>query len=214
MINDDSLYAFKTKADEARVYGINGCLCKDCVNKRLIREWHRIQGTEQFQNFKDFIQHAKEEIKIIDLAIKKYGIDVYQKQCCCPFHEDDNPSLTFYEKTNTFYCFGCGASGDVIEFIERMENKKKTEVNTPRLVITPQLRYFILKRQNYICNKCGTRLKFSKKHGIGDEVAHIDHIHPYSKRDTYINGAERINEYSNLQGLCQTCSLRKYNRDN
>ncbi len=39
----------------------------------------------------------------------------------CPFHGDEDPSLKIYLKTNTFNCFGCGAAGDVIEFIERYE---------------------------------------------------------------------------------------------
>jgi DNA primase len=39
----------------------------------------------------------------------------------CPFHNDEDPSLKIYPETNTFNCFGCGAAGDVIEFIERYE---------------------------------------------------------------------------------------------
>ena len=45
----------------------------------------------------------------------------------CPFHEDQDPSLKIYHSTNTFHCFGCGAAGDVIEFIERYENLTKHE---------------------------------------------------------------------------------------
>lgn len=32
----------------------------------------------------------------------------------CPLHGEDTPSLRWYEETNTFYCFGCRAGGDVI----------------------------------------------------------------------------------------------------
>lgn len=45
----------------------------------------------------------------------------------CPFHGDEDPSLKVYPETNTFNCFGCGAAGDVIEFIERYEKKGKHE---------------------------------------------------------------------------------------
>jgi DNA primase catalytic core len=45
----------------------------------------------------------------------------------CPFHDDQDPSLKIYTDTNTFNCFGCGAAGDVIEFIERYEKKGKHE---------------------------------------------------------------------------------------
>src|SRR5258708_8427761 len=40
---------------------------------------------------------------------------------CCPFHRDDRPSLIVYPQTGSFHCFGCGAGGDVIEFVRRAE---------------------------------------------------------------------------------------------
>ena len=43
----------------------------------------------------------------------------------CPFHDDKTPSLKIYEKTNTFHCFGCGATGDQIEFIQKFEKITK-----------------------------------------------------------------------------------------
>jgi hypothetical protein len=35
----------------------------------------------------------------------------------CPFHEERNPSFTVNPKHQTFYCYGCGAHGDVISFV-------------------------------------------------------------------------------------------------
>lgn len=40
----------------------------------------------------------------------------------CPFHNERTPSFTVYESTSSFYCFGCGAGGDVVSFVMRMEN--------------------------------------------------------------------------------------------
>ncbi len=45
----------------------------------------------------------------------------------CPFHEDDKPSCRIYPETNTFHCFGCNATGDQIEFIEKYEKCSKHE---------------------------------------------------------------------------------------
>ncbi|HEX2938705.1 MAG TPA: DNA primase, partial [Ruminiclostridium sp.] len=40
----------------------------------------------------------------------------------CPFHSEKSPSFYVFEDTQSFYCFGCGAGGDVITFIRRIEN--------------------------------------------------------------------------------------------
>lgn len=40
----------------------------------------------------------------------------------CPFHNEKTPSFTIYPESQSFYCFGCAAAGDVISFIRRIEN--------------------------------------------------------------------------------------------
>ena len=40
----------------------------------------------------------------------------------CPFHGEKTPSFSVSEQKQFFYCFGCGESGDVISFIEKIEN--------------------------------------------------------------------------------------------
>ena len=46
-------------------------------------------------------------------AVCRYGIPVNRGgKICCPFHEERTPSLKLYD--DHFYCFGCGATGDVI----------------------------------------------------------------------------------------------------
>lgn len=40
----------------------------------------------------------------------------------CPFHGEKTPSFTVYPETDSFYCFGCGTGGDVIEFVRKIEN--------------------------------------------------------------------------------------------
>lgn len=42
--------------------------------------------------------------------------------CNCPFHSEKTPSCTIYPEQQSFYCYGCGAGGDVITFIRRIEN--------------------------------------------------------------------------------------------
>ena len=40
----------------------------------------------------------------------------------CPFHSEKTPSFTVFPASQSFYCFGCGAGGDVITFVRREEN--------------------------------------------------------------------------------------------
>lgn len=45
----------------------------------------------------------------------------------CPFHSEKSGSFTVYPESQSFYCFGCGAGGDVIGFIRRIENLEYVE---------------------------------------------------------------------------------------
>ena len=53
-------------------------------------------------------------------AAERYGIRVGRNGMCrCPFHDDKTPSMKVDRR---FHCFGCGADGDVIDFVSRMES--------------------------------------------------------------------------------------------
>ena len=59
-------------------------------------------------------------------AAERYGIEVKRGgMACCPFHDDKNPSMKLNEEY--FYCFGCGATGDVIDFTARLYNLSPKE---------------------------------------------------------------------------------------
>ena len=62
----------------------------------------------------------------IATVLDRYNLKVDRhNQTCCPFHEEKTASFTVYPKTNTFHCFGCGVSGDSIQFIELYEKINK-----------------------------------------------------------------------------------------
>ena len=59
-------------------------------------------------------------------AAQMYGIEINRSgMACCPFHDDKNPSMKLNEEY--FYCFGCGATGDVIDFAARLYNLSPKE---------------------------------------------------------------------------------------
>lgn len=53
------------------------------------------------------------------ITLKRAGTNL---KGLCPFHSEKTPSFVVYKDTQSYYCFGCGAGGDVINFIMRQEN--------------------------------------------------------------------------------------------
>ncbi len=53
------------------------------------------------------------------VSLKRAGSNL---KALCPFHSEKSPSFTVYPSDNSFYCFGCGAGGDQISFIMKMEH--------------------------------------------------------------------------------------------
>ena len=52
-------------------------------------------------------------------AAERYGYKINRSDMiCCPFHDDHHPSMKL--NRDYFYCFGCGATGDVIDFVVRL----------------------------------------------------------------------------------------------
>lgn len=72
----------------------------------------------------NFLQELKFKTDIEDIistyvTLKKRG---NTSVGLCPFHNEKTPSFTVYNDTQSFYCFGCGAGGDAIGFIRKIEN--------------------------------------------------------------------------------------------
>lgn len=70
------------------------------------------------------ISNLKDQINIVDvvsraLPLRKAGASY---KCVCPFHNEKTPSFNVNEQRQMYYCFGCQASGDVIEFVKNYYN--------------------------------------------------------------------------------------------
>lgn len=71
-----------------------------------------------------FLQELKMKTDIEDVistyvTLKQRGATLVG---LCPFHNEKTPSFTVYPATQSFYCFGCGAGGDAITFVKKIEN--------------------------------------------------------------------------------------------
>jgi len=65
----------------------------------------------------NIFKSVKEAVSTVDAA-SFYGIKVNQSGLCnCPFHNDRTPSMKVDIR---YYCFVCGAKGDVIDFVSRL----------------------------------------------------------------------------------------------
>lgn len=72
----------------------------------------------------EFLQELRDRNDITDVVssyvtLKKAG-RLYSGRC--PFHNEKTPSFYVYPDTQSFYCFGCGAGGEAITFIKKIEN--------------------------------------------------------------------------------------------
>ena len=81
---------------------------------------------------KDFIDNLLEKSNIVDIIsnyikLEKKGNDYWSR---CPFHSEKTSSFSVSENKQFFYCFGCGAKGNVISFLmefDRLEFPEAVE---------------------------------------------------------------------------------------
>lgn len=76
-----------------------------------------------------FIQELKASCDIEDIVSGYVHLTRKGKNLVglCPFHSEKTGSFFVYPQTQSFYCFGCGAGGDIITFLRRMENLEYVE---------------------------------------------------------------------------------------
>lgn len=91
--------------------------------KQLIQSAIKIAKEIKKETHKASAQRKKERalsVRIQDVC-EAYGKEVNRDTCLCPLHSEDTPSFKIYSN-NSFYCFGCGKGGDVVDLIMELEN--------------------------------------------------------------------------------------------
>lgn len=65
------------------------------------------------------LRNSIEEVIGRVVTLKRAGANLVGR---CPFHSERTPSFTVFPSTSSYYCFGCGAGGDVVTFVMQSEN--------------------------------------------------------------------------------------------
>ncbi len=84
------------------------------------------------KDLKDYIDELHEKVDIVStinryVKLKKRGRNYVG---LCPFHEEKTPSFVVSPEKQIFHCFGCGASGDVIKFLMKIDGMDFKEAIT------------------------------------------------------------------------------------
>ena len=111
----------------------------------------------------------------------------------CPFHGEKTPSFNVYPQSNSFYCFGCGVGGDIITFVEKIENldyfeavkflAQKAGIQMPennkreQEISNIKMRIFEINREsarffheNLYSEKGKVALEYLRKRGLSDRI--------------------------------------------
>lgn len=70
------------------------------------------------------MQELKQRNNIVDVVSGYVSLDRKGDNfwACCPFHHEKTPSFSVNQTDQFYHCFGCGVSGDVVKFVQNMEN--------------------------------------------------------------------------------------------
>ena len=72
----------------------------------------------------EWLQELKRKNDLVSIASNYLRLEQKGRRfwACCPFHNEKTPSFSINAEDGIYYCFGCKESGDVIKFVEKMEN--------------------------------------------------------------------------------------------
>jgi DNA primase len=73
-------------------------------------------------DFKEIVKQQADIVRVVGdyVKLKKAGAQNYSG--LCPFHNEKTPSFSVHATLQFFHCFGCGVSGDVFTFVQKIEN--------------------------------------------------------------------------------------------
>ncbi len=101
-----------------------------CVNftMKIVRD--RMLGMVVASSFEEAVSLIKDRLDIVDtvsqyVVLKKRGANYWG---ICPFHDDKHPSMSVSPSKGIYKCFSCGAGGDALNFLIKIQNREFKEV--------------------------------------------------------------------------------------
>lgn len=187
----------------------------------------------------DFIDDLRNRLDIVDVAsryitLNRRGSNFW---ACCPFHMEKTPSLSIKQDGQFFKCFGCGESGNVFNFIMKMENVdfwtsveilcKQYGIEMPSMQDNEQLQkkkrdrdkvYQILKsstefyHNNLINNKNSLQYKYLQSRGISDEMIKKFQIGASLDYDSLITHLKQLGFTNEEMVMAGVAGMNEFNK--
>jgi DNA primase len=73
-------------------------------------------------NFKETLKQQADIVRVVGEYVKLKKAGAQNFSGLCPFHSEKTPSFSVHATRQFYHCFGCGASGDVFSFVQKVEN--------------------------------------------------------------------------------------------
>ena len=73
-------------------------------------------------NFKETLKQQADIVRIVGDYVKLRKAGAQNFSGLCPFHSEKTASFSVHATRQFYHCFGCGASGDVFSFVQKVEN--------------------------------------------------------------------------------------------
>src|SRR5208283_5727278 len=73
-------------------------------------------------NFKETLKQQADIVRIVGEYVKLKKAGAQNFSGLCPFHSEKTASFSVHATRQFYHCFGCGASGDVFSFVQKVEN--------------------------------------------------------------------------------------------
>lgn len=139
----------------------------------------------------DFLNELKRKNSLVDIASNYVRLEQKGSRfwACCPFHSEKTPSFSISEEDGIYYCFGCKESGDVIKFVEKMENLEFMDAVK-----------FLAERAGMEVPSLQSSDERKKQHELRDRVlSALDFAYKHYMENLYSLSAKKAQEYVKMR---------------